>query len=80
MVMPFLLILIALAFYTLAERKMMALVQRRRGPNVTGFFGLLQPIADGLKLVLKEIIIPRESNYFLFILAPVLTFSLSIGL
>jgi NADH-quinone oxidoreductase subunit H len=71
-------ILILVAFYTLAERKLMALVQRRRGPNVTGFAGLLQPIADGVKLIFKEIILPKDSNKFFFILAPVVTFSLAV--
>jgi len=56
----------------------MASIQRRKGPNVVGFWGLLQPLADGLKLVIKEIIIPRKSNVLLFIFAPILTFTLSL--
>lgn len=72
------LILIVIAYYTLAERKVMASIQRRKGPNVVGFWGLLQPLADGLKLVIKEIIIPGKSNVLLFILAPILTFNLSL--
>lgn len=72
-------ILIAVAYFTLLDRKVMASMQRRRGPNVVGFWGLLQPLADGLKLVVKEIIIPSHSNHFLFILAPILTFVLSLA-
>jgi NADH-quinone oxidoreductase subunit H len=70
--------LIIIAFFTLAERKVIASVQRRRGPNVVGIFGLLQAIADGLKLVGKEILIPSKANTDLFILAPVLTFGTSL--
>jgi NADH-quinone oxidoreductase subunit H len=72
-------ILILVAFFTLAERKLMALVQRRRGPNVTGFAGLIQPIADGVKLIFKEIILPKDSNKFFFLFAPVITFSLAMA-
>jgi NADH-quinone oxidoreductase subunit H len=71
-------ILITIAFFTLAERKVIASIQRRRGPNVVGYFGLLQAIADGLKLVGKEIIIPAKSNSDLFIFAPILTFTMSL--
>jgi NADH-quinone oxidoreductase subunit H len=70
-------ILVLVAFFTLAERKLMALVQRRRGPNVTGFSGLIQPIADGVKLIFKEIILPKDSNKFFFLFAPIITFSLA---
>jgi len=72
-------LILAIAYLTLAERKVIAAMQLRRGPNRVGFFGLLQPIADGLKLLHKEIIVPRSSNPFLFILAPILTFSLSLA-
>lgn len=65
--------LICVAFFTLAERKVLASVQRRKGPNINGFWGVLQPIADGLKLLLKEIIIPTKSNSFLFLVAPCLS-------
>jgi len=71
-------VLIAVAYFTLAERKIMGSIQRRKGPNVIGFLGLLQPLADGLKLLVKETIIPSNSNLFLFILAPILAFSLSL--
>lgn len=56
------LLLLTVAFFTIAERKLLASIQRRKGPNVTGFWGLLQAFADGLKLLLKEVIIPVRSN------------------
>merc|ERR1711915_521874 len=71
-------LLISVAYFTLAERKIMGSIQRRRGPNVIGYLGLLQPLADGLKLFVKETILPSNSNLFLFILAPLLTFVLSL--
>lgn len=67
-------LLLGVAFLTLYERKVLASVQLRRGPDVTGFAGLLQPIADGFKLLLKELTIPLSSNKTVFILAPMLTF------
>jgi NADH-quinone oxidoreductase subunit H len=70
--------LIIIAFFTLAERKVIAAVQRRRGPNVVGIFGLLQAVADGLKLVGKEILIPAKANIDLFVFAPILTFATSL--
>jgi NADH-quinone oxidoreductase subunit H len=54
--------LISIAYLTIAERKVMAAIQRRKGPNKVGFFGILQPIADGFKLLVKERIIPLKSN------------------
>jgi len=66
-------LIISVAFFTLAERKVMGAIQRRRGPNITGFWGVLQPFADALKLIVKEIIVPKRANHFLFILAPFLT-------
>ena len=66
-------LMIAVAYLTYAERKVIGYMQVRIGPNRVGFKGLLQPITDGLKLMMKEIIIPSGSNKFLFVLAPVLT-------
>jgi|TARA_B110001450_G_scaffold85374_1_gene81245 NADH-quinone oxidoreductase subunit H len=71
-------LLLAVAFFTVAERKIMGAIQRRRGPNVIGFLGLLQAIADGLKLLVKETILPSNSNLGIFLLAPVLSFILSV--
>jgi NADH-quinone oxidoreductase subunit H len=72
------LILISVAFFTLAERKILAATQRRRGPNVIGLYGILQPLSDGLKLLTKESIFPSSSDKFLFELAPILTFLISL--
>jgi NADH-quinone oxidoreductase subunit H len=66
-------LMISVAYLTLAERKVIGFMQVRIGPNRVGPYGLLQPIADGVKLIMKEIIIPTGSNKFLFVLAPVLT-------
>jgi NADH-quinone oxidoreductase subunit H len=71
-------VLISVAYLTLAERKVMGAMQQRFGPNSIGFFGLLQPLADGLKLLLKEAVIPTNSNTFSFIFAPILTFFISL--
>ena len=67
-------LLVAVAYMTYVDRKVWASIQLRRGPNVVGPFGLLQPFADGLKLVLKETIIPSSANSELFIIAPMITF------
>ena len=71
-------LLISVAYFTLVERKFMGSIQRRRGPNVIGFLGLLQPLADGLKLFVKETILPSNSSLYVFLLAPILTFVLSL--
>lgn len=71
-------VLIAVAFFTVAERKIMGAIQRRRGPNVIGFLGLLQALADGLKLFVKETTLPSNSNLVVFIIAPMLSFVLSL--
>jgi NADH-quinone oxidoreductase subunit H len=71
-------ILISVAYLTLAERKVMGSMQQRKGPNVVGFLGLLQPLADGLKLLLKETVIPTNSHTFSFVFAPILTLFLSL--
>lgn len=64
-------LLIGLAYLTLAERKTLAAMQLRKGPNVVGVYGLLQPLADGVKLFSKETILPTHSNLAVFILAPI---------
>ena len=71
-------VLIMMAYLTLAERKVMAAMQLRRGPNVVGPFGLFQPFADAIKMVFKETIIPTGANRALFLMAPMLTFGLAV--
>ena len=71
-------LLISVAYFTIAERKIMGAIQRRKGPNVVGFLGLLQPFADGLKLFTKELIFPVNANTSLFILAPMVAFIFSL--
>jgi len=66
-------VLMTVAFVTIAERKVMAAMQRRCGPNAVGIWGILQPFADALKLLVKEIIIPRQSNSLLFVIGPCIT-------
>ena len=71
-------LLISVAYLTLAERRVIGLMQLRKGPNVVGPFGMFQPFADALKLMSKETIIPKDANKFLFILAPMITFVLAL--
>lgn len=71
-------LLITVAFFTLAERKILGVVQYRRGPNVIGVYGLLQPLSDGLKLLIKEPLIPSTADKFIFLIAPLITFLFSL--
>ena len=71
-------ILLAVAFMTIIERKQLAAHQRRVGPNTVGYYGVLQPFSDALKLILKETVIPSHSNKVLFYLAPISTLVFSL--
>ena len=71
-------VLLSVAFMTIIERKQLAAHQRRVGPNYVGYFGVLQPFADALKLILKETIVPSQSNKVLFYLSPVSTLIFSL--
>ena len=73
-------LILSIMLYTLAERKVQGFIQHRIGPNITGIYGILQPIADGLKLLLKEILIPQKSRIILFSLSPLISFLLSLSL
>jgi NADH-ubiquinone oxidoreductase chain 1 len=70
--------LLAVAYVTVAERKTMGSMQRRLGPNVVGYYGLLQAFADALKLILKEYVAPTQSNMILFFLGPIVTLIFSL--
>ena len=71
-------VLISVAYLTLAERKILGYSQNRKGPNVVGIYGILQPLADGLKLFSKEIIIPNHVSIFLYFFSPILALTLSL--
>ena len=71
-------VLLSVAFMTIIERKQLAAMQRRVGPNTVGYYGILQPFADALKLILKETVVPSQSNKVLFYLAPVSTLIFSL--
>lgn len=72
-------VLISVAYVTLAERKIMAAVQRRKGPTKIGYIGLLQPLVDAAKLIIKEMIIPQQTKLTsIFIIAPMLSLTVHI--
>jgi NADH-ubiquinone oxidoreductase chain 1 len=71
-------VLLTVAYVTIAERKTMASMQRRLGPNIVGYYGLLQAFADALKLLIKEYISPTQANLILFFLGPIITLVFSL--
>lgn len=71
-------VLLTVAFVTVAERKTMASMQRRLGPNIVGYYGLLQAFADALKLLLKEYVSPTQANIVLFFIGPIITLVFSL--
>jgi NADH:ubiquinone oxidoreductase subunit H len=77
-ILVFIPVLLSIAFLTLADRKIMGSTQRRIGPNIVGIFGILQPLADGLKLLLKETILGTFISPILFISAPIISLFFSL--
>src|ERR1700749_2714582 len=71
-------VLMTVAFITIAERKTMSSMQRRLGPNIVGYYGLLQAFADALKLLIKEYVAPTQANIILFFLGPIITLIFSL--
>jgi NADH-ubiquinone oxidoreductase chain 1 len=71
-------VLLSVAFMTIIERKVLASMQRRVGPNVVGYYGVMQPFADALKLVVKETVVPQHATRSLFFLAPVISLVFSL--
>jgi len=65
------------AFYTIAERKIMGAIQRRKGPNVVGILGMLQPLADGFKLIIKEVLVPTHALFIIYLITPMIMLLLS---
>jgi len=72
-------LMLGVAYYTLAERKVLGFMQVRPGPNRVGWWGLMQPIADGVKLLFKEVLVPTGANKFLFLMAPALALSTALA-
>jgi len=72
-------VLLAVAFFTVYERQLLAAVQRRQGPNIVGFFGFFQAVTDGFKLLVKESVLPKRANFLIFIFSPIFTFGLALA-
>jgi NADH-ubiquinone oxidoreductase chain 1 len=73
-------LILSIMLYTLAERKVQGIIQHRIGPNVVGVYGILQPVVDGVKLLIKEILVPQRSIMIIFYLSPIFSFILSVSL